>query len=159
MGLDARVYCNCFETGKLKEIPSYIDEVFVESYGCLNTKRKDLEFLFEFDQWTYNRACGHENGVLIHHRIGNITRVANLRENLSDQAEKFPIILKNILYSGTHCGDFLSLDEVKSLEKEIEYLKDLVFSDETDRDRVDYFRQQLEELTKSALEMGKPISF
>lgn len=159
MGLDAAVYCNCFETGKLKELPPYPDLVFVDNSGNLSYIHDSLDVLMEIDRWAFNRACEHEDGVLLHHYIGNITRVANLYENLSTESEKFPIILKKILYSGTHCGDFLSSEEVKNLEKEIEHLKDLVFSDEASQDRVNYFRQQLEELTKTALEMGKPISF
>lgn len=159
MGLDATVYCNCFEKGGLKEIPPYVDLIFVSASGALNCRSENFDTVLEFDQWIYYRACNHENGVLVHHYIGNIARVSYLREDLSVEAEKFPIILKEILYSGTHCGDFLPLDTVKKLKKEINCLKELNCSNESSRERVKYFCQQLIELSNASLEAEKPISF
>jgi hypothetical protein len=159
MGLDAVVYCNCFESGKLKEIPSYIDSIYVDSGGDLGCKNDNFETVLEFDQWLLYRACEHENGVLLHHYLGNIARVSNLRKDLSVNVERFPIILEKILYSGTHCGDFLRLETVKNLKKEIDYLEAFVCSNELSQERVSYFCKQLIELTNAALRVGKPILF
>ncbi len=159
MGLDAAVYCNCFETGRLKESPPYPDLVFVTRDGSLDCKSENLELLLEFDQWLFHRACEHEDGVLLHHRIGNIALVSLLWNELSRETEKFPIIMQKILYSGTHAGDYLSLDVVENLETELDYLGKLVCSTERSQKFVDEFRQQLIELVKTALEVGKPISF
>jgi hypothetical protein len=159
MGLDATVYCNCYETNRLKELPPYADLVFVTRDGSLDCKSEDLDKLLEFDQWSFHRACEHENGVLLHHRIGNIALVNLLRNELSREAGKFPILLQKILYSGTHAGDYLSLDVVENLKKELDYLAGLVCSDERSHNFVVDFRQQLIELVEAALEVRKPISF
>jgi hypothetical protein len=115
--------------------------------------------LLEFDQWLLHRACEHEDGVLLHHRIGNIALVSLLHSELSREAEKFPIVMEKILYSGTHAGDYLALDIVENLKAELDHLGELVCSNERSQKFVDEFRQQLIELVKAALEVRKPISF
>ena len=159
MGLDAAVYCNCFETNNLKELPPYPNLVFVTPDGSLDCKSEDLETLLEFDQWLLNRACEHENGVLLHHRIGNIVFVSLLQSELSRDAEKFPVTMQKILYSGTHAGVYLSLDVVERLKTELEFLDGFVCSSARSEEFVDEFRQQLSELVKTASEDKKPISF
>ena len=159
MGLDATVYCNCFENGKLKELPPYIDSIFVDVDGGLTCKSENFDTLLEFDQWIYHRACEHKNGILLHHRIGNIALVALLRGELSREIEKIPVILQKIIYNGIHGGDFLSLDDVRILQNELDYLADFVASSERNQQFVNDFRQQLIELTNTALEVEKPISF
>ena len=159
MGLDATVYCNCFESNKLKELPPYPDLAFVTRDGSLDCKSEDLDILIEFDQWLFNRACEHEDGVLLHHRVGNIALVSLLYSELSRGAEMFPVILQKILYSGTHAGDYLSLDVVESLKIELDYLGYFVCSSERSQEFVNEFHQHLVELVKAALEVKKPISF
>jgi hypothetical protein len=159
MGLDATVYCNCFESRKLKVLPLFIDLIFVDSDGSLACKSEDLDTLLEFDQWLYSRACEHKNGILLHHRIGNIALVALLRKELSPESEKFPIILQKIIYNGIHGGDYLSLTFIENLQNELDYLTDFICSSEGNQAFVNDFRRQLIELTNAALQVGKPISF
>ena len=159
MGLDATVYCNCFETGKLKELPPYIDLIRVADDGSLDCKSEDLELLLEFDQWLLRRACQHENGVLLHHRIGNIALIGLLRNELSRQAEKFPITLQKILYNGIHGGDYISLEDVKNLKNETDNFDGFVCFDKKNQEFVSDFRQQLKELINCSLQVEKPISF
>jgi hypothetical protein len=75
MGLDATVYCNCFEMGMLREPPPCPDIVHVTPDGSLDCKSDDLDTLLSFDRWLLERACEHENGILLHHRIGNLALV------------------------------------------------------------------------------------
>ena len=159
MGIDAAVYCNCYETGRLKESPPFPDLVFVTRDGSLDCKSENLDILLEFDQWFLNRACEHEDGVLLHYRIGNIALVSLLWNELSRVAEKFPVIMQKILYSGTHAGDYLSLDVVESLKTELDYLGKLICSNQRSQEFVDEFHQHLTELVKTSLEVGKPLSF
>jgi hypothetical protein len=159
MGLDATIYCNCFETNTLRESPPYPDLVFVTRDGSLNCKSEDLKILLEFDQWLIHRACEHEDGVLLHHRIGNIALVSLLHSKLSHEAEKFPVIMQKILYSGSHAGDYLSLDIVERLKTELDFLDGFVCSSARNQEFFDEFRQKLIELVETALEVKKPISF
>ncbi|MBS1793546.1 MAG: hypothetical protein JSS81_06810 [Acidobacteria bacterium] len=159
MGLDACVYCDCFETGRLNERPPFIETIFVCPDGALDCRSEDLHTQLAFDRWLRDRACAHENGVLIHRRIGNMALVSLLRRELSRAAANFPMILEKIVYNGIHAGDFLSLDDVRSLQSELDDLRDFVCSGEREREFLDDFRRQLAELTAASLRFGKPISF
>jgi hypothetical protein len=159
MGLDATVYCNCFETGRLKEIPPFFETIFVDNDGNLDCRSKDFETQLEFDQWLFYRACEHENGVLLHHRMGNIALVSLLRNELSRESEKFPVILQKILYNGIHAGDYLALDEVVKLKTELDELGGAAASDARNKQFIDDFHEQLVELTNASLQVKKPISF
>jgi len=90
MGLDATVYCNCFETGTLKELPP-CPAVFVSDDGSLDCRSEDLNTLKAFDQWLWHRACNHQGGTFLHHRIGNIGQVGLLRGELQREAAAFAI--------------------------------------------------------------------
>ena len=159
MGLDATVYCNCFESGRLREPSPYPTLISIAPDGSLDCQSEDLDTLLEFDQWLLNRACEHKNGILLHHRIGNMAQVILLRDELSHEAEKFPVMLRKVLYSGTHAGDYLSLDEVRDLQGALSHLETFACSNEKNREDVEWFRQQMKELTEVALNIGKPISF
>jgi hypothetical protein len=158
MGLDATVYCNCFESGRLREPPPYPTLISIAPNGSLDCQSDDLDTLLEFDQWLLNRACEHENGVLLHH-IGNLAQVAFLRNEINREAEKFPVPLEKVLYNGTHAGDHLSLDEVSDLHGELDHLDKFVCSSENNKEHVALFRQQMKELAEAAVNIGKPISF
>ena len=77
MGLDAVVYCDCFEAGKLNSPPPVPALVFVASDRSLDCKSKNLEELLAFDRWRKG-ACAHEDGILLHHFIGNVALVGLL---------------------------------------------------------------------------------
>lgn len=81
MGLDATVYCNCFERGLLKEPPP-CSSIFVSDDGSLDCRSEDLNTLLAFDEWSDNRACAHRRGILVQHRIGNIAQVGLIRSEL-----------------------------------------------------------------------------
>jgi hypothetical protein len=159
MGLDAAVYCNCFETGRLKEPPPCPTLVSVARNGCLECRSDDLETLLAFDQWVMNRACEHENGILLGRYIGNMARVALLRDELEREAEKFPVSLEKVLYSGTHTGDYLPLDDVRDLQVELNRLDGFICSSGKKQEYIKEFRRQMRELMEAALDVNKPISF
>src|SRR5579859_4261482 len=95
MGLDAKIYCDCFERRRLLVPPRPEWDVCVETEGSRRRRHCTgiLEDDLEFDQWNY-QACEHEFGVRLHHRIGNIATVALIRRVLSDHpGNQFPMIL------------------------------------------------------------------
>ena len=158
MGLDATVYCDCFETGKLKELPP-CPSVFVSDDGSLACRSEDLNTLQAFDQWRLHRACGHPSGIFLHHRIGNIGQVSLLRSELQREAPSFPILLTKVLYSGTHGGDYLTLKDIAEVKVELERLGSFVCSQQSNQEYIDWFRRQMTELVEAAKRVGKPISF
>ena len=159
MGLDATVYCNCFETGKLRNPPRADFDVYVSEEGGLECRNADLDTQIAFDAWRYNDACEHEDTTLLHHRIGNISLVGLLRHELDKKAEDFPIILTKFIYSGSHCGDFLTMDDIRELQHEMPRLKDFRCDDTESQTFVDGFYKQLVELIECATAVKKPIVF
>lgn len=159
MGLDAAVYCNCFETGMLKEPPPCAELVAVGPSGRLDCRSEVEETLLAFDEWLLHRACEHEDGVVQDHYIGNMTLVGLLRSELERQADMYPVSLAKILYSGTHTGDYLSLVDVRNLQDELKLLEGHVCLNEINQGYLAVYRQQMTELAEAALSVGKPISF
>jgi hypothetical protein len=157
MGLDARVYCNCFETGKIKESPPESVLVFVTDDGSLECKSEDLDILLAFDQWLRFRACAHQDGILVHHRIGNIALVELLHKELKVEVESYPILLERVLYSGAHTGDYLAFADVENLRAEINNLSALQHT--ANQSLITTFQRQMQELVAAALSTGNPISF
>ena len=114
MSLDAKVYCDSLERGRLRTPPLPQWNLYVDEYG--GRSRSSLTGVLDddlaFDRWNVT-ACEHEDGVLVHHYLGNIARVGLVREALSGHAESFPIILGKIVYDGIHASDFLSVEQVE----------------------------------------------
>ncbi len=158
MGLDATVYCNCFERGLLKEPPP-CSTVFVADNGSLDCGNEDLNTVLPFDEWCNDRACDHPSTILLHRRLGNTAQVGLLRRELQSAEATFPILLTKVLYSGTHAGDYLTLEDIASLEVELDQLGSFVCSVQPNQEYIDRFRQQMIELVDTAWRVTKPISF
>jgi hypothetical protein len=159
MGLDAVVYCDCFERGRLREPPPPGCHLSVASDGSVLCGSDDLEVQLAFDQWQLLRACAHELGVLMHRRIGNIALVEALGDELRQQAERFPLLLSKVLQNGTHCGDFIPVGQVDQLRPEVDALTSLRCARPQRIAAVREFAQQMRDLIGCALAVGKPIAF
>jgi hypothetical protein len=159
LGLDAVVYCDCFEKGRLQELPPSGCNVSVSDDGSLLCGSDELQIQMRFDDWWYNRACSHQDGILLHQRIGNVALVYALRVELGKTPDKFPLILSEILYSGTHAGDFLSLPTVVQLQSEVNALTHVHCDDSELETSLRNFEKQIRELVECSLHVGKPITF
>jgi hypothetical protein len=159
MGLDATVYCNCYETGKLREPPPDQDSIYVAADGSLECRSDDLEVLLAFDLWLRKRACEHKDSVWLHHHIGNVMLVSLLREELSTRANEFPVLLGKVIYNGTHAGDYLSQEHIKNAARELMPLSEFTTADGKRQLYVKNFYKQMRELVEAAVSVGKPISF
>jgi hypothetical protein len=142
MGLDATVYCDCFEKGHLKEFP-LCSNASVSADGSLECASEDLDVLLAFDQWLRDDACSHPEGILLHHRIGNLTDVGWLREELAREGDRFPVLLRKVLYSGTHTGDHLSSEDIVAMQGELEQFTNFVCLSSKRQPLVDNFRVQM----------------
>ena len=60
MGLDASVYRDCYETGRLKSQPLPQWKVYVEPNGSRSNGAEDLDLQVAFDGWSNREACEHE---------------------------------------------------------------------------------------------------
>lgn len=161
MGLDAVVYCDCYEKGRLLEPPPAGSVLSVEPNGALGRAETGgtLESALEWDCWYESRACEHQGGILIEHRLGNIALIGLLRTELERASEQFPILVTKVVYSGSHAGDFLPAEDIPALQKELDALSAFRCSNaQADRFMVE-FRNQMSELAMVARLVGKPIAF
>lgn len=160
MGLDASVFCDCFEKGRLINAPPTGVALTVEPDGSLwyRGSSLSLESQFEFDRWRHS-ACKHPGGVLLHHRLGNISLIGMLRSELQRDASRFPILLGKVLYSESHAGDFLGVDLVPSLRAEVEALVEFRCSNRKTQEFMDQFHTQMSDLISASISVNKPIVF
>jgi hypothetical protein len=159
MGLDACVFCDCFERGVLRSPPLEEWRVYVERGGFLASATEDLDAQLAFDRWYEDSACVHPSGHLVSERIGNIALVSLLRGELEQEAERYPMLLNRVLYSGTHCGDCISADEVGGMLPEISALAQLHSPDPRHDTFLRDFEGQMRRLVEASLRVRKPLSF
>jgi len=157
MGLDACVYCDCFEKGRLLSSPPAGFATQVEPDGSLGPGRADytLDEILAWDLWREGFACEHGAGRLLHHRLGNISLIGSLRAELKREAARFPILLNKVVYSGSHAGDYLPTEIVKELEE----LASFKCSSKKSDAFMSQFRLQMLELVAASLSVMKPIAF
>ena len=85
-------------------------------------------------------------------RIGNVVHVGALCGEVAALEGDYPLILGWVLYSGSHCGDQITAQEVGALQAELRRLPE-------GPDYVGQFRAELLRLCEVALEHGRPITF
>jgi hypothetical protein len=157
MALEARVYCNCFEAGKLLIPPPRPDQIYVAEDGGLACT--DLYHLYEFEEWLEKYACAHVGGVALQHHLGSPGVIAFLRDEFERTADEFPVLLGKVLYNANHSGDFLSVQDLKDLFAETIHLAGLHSDDAEEENLLRDFERQLKELITCAIQMRKPIVF
>ncbi|MFC1834099.1 hypothetical protein ACFL2Q_05110 [Thermodesulfobacteriota bacterium] len=69
------------------------------------------------------------------------------------------MLLKKVIYSGMHAGDFLSVAEMKTLQPEIERLSSAETDNEEEAHFIRDFERKMRELTKCVLQVKKPLVF
>ena len=88
-------------------------------------------------------------------RIGNIGMVGHLSDLIGEQLPLQSVLMDKVLYSGSHCGDELTLSEVKLALDEIHHLQE---SPQKDSDLV-FFLEKFGNLCATALEAERGITF
>lgn len=182
MGLDACVYCDCLEKGKtlVKLPPDAL--VGVEDNGLaiveINGETHD------YSPSQHDFECVHTAQKLCNHRLGNISLIGLLRAELNRDSSAFPILVQKVVYSGSHAGDFIPLDQIFSLQQELERVKSFKcvgnlpagwiprflwakfrigryhYTTASEADKfMQYFRVQMLELCGVAILAKKPIAF
>jgi hypothetical protein len=161
MGLDAFVFCDCFEKGRLLNPPPAGVSLRVEPDGSLGRESDDGSLAGDliWDEWRESLACEHSSGMLLRHRLGNISLIGLLRSELKREPTRFPILLQKVVYSGSHGGDYLPVDVVRNLEVELQDLAHFKCSSKESDEFMSSFRLQMLELVAASLSVLKPIAF
>ena len=161
MGLDACVFCDCFEKGRLRNPPPAGFATRVDPDGGLNPGRDNysIEEILAWDEWRRSFACEHPNQELLHHRLGNISLIGSLRLELQGEVAHFPILLGKVVYSGSHAGDYLPVEVIEDLQRELEELARFNCRSKNSDEFMSRFRLQMLELVAASLSVMKPIVF
>jgi len=169
MGLDAYVYCDCIEKGRLHTSHPVSERLYINEAGEPEIRVDDLPNRFgalEVTHWNWvmDSPCEHHQCVLLHHYLGNISLVASLRDSvtrLSGEDTNFPILRRKVIHNGIHSGDWLPREEVESLALELRELEGLDWShlDKEDAGFLRVFLEQVEELIAASRSVNKPIVF
>jgi hypothetical protein len=158
MALDAFVRCACIKEGKAKPHPFPDRLIFHESGEPILKGDPSEEEWEAHDQWL-GESCEHE-GCLVSVFLGNITRVKNLRSFLralqGKPGPRFPILLEDVLYDGTHTGDWIAAKQSPKLLKEVEtvlHSRDILADSEKE------FFDNMKQLCEASIQTGNPIMF
>jgi hypothetical protein len=159
LSLDAYVRCTCIRDGKVKA-PHPFPELFLwDESGAPSLKGDPSEDEWEaHDRWV-QESCEHE-GFLVSEFLGNITRAQHVREFLrglqGDPGPKFPLLLKRVVYDGTHTGDSIPVKLSPALKSEV----DLVLgSSDILTDGEKEFFESMKRLCEASIATGNPIMF
>ena len=158
MVLDARVRCTCIRDGRAKPHP-FPDRLIFDEIGdpmlSGDPSEKDLTI---HDKW-FVESCEH-GGFLVATFLGNIGFVGRLRELVrhlqGDPAPRFPVLLKQVIYDGTHTGDSISSERARELLNEVDTIlhsRDIL--SETEQG----FFSNVRSLSMASIETGYPIVF
>src|ERR1017187_8172013 len=152
MGLNARVFCNCYETGKVETPPPQPDLVYVDPTSGEVLLRWDEEGADQhrFFEWLSTACERLPNGRLVYHRLGNIALICFLRELLQETPDRFPMLLSKVLYNGIHGGDMLTLSDVEQVAAEMSAVHTIHCSDDGDEALLREFEGQMLELIQGA---------
>ena len=158
MSLDGFVRCTCIRDGKAKPHP-FPDRLTLDESGepILSGDPSDDEWEAH-DQWV-QESCEHE-GILVSEFLGNITRAQHVREFLrglqGDPGPKFSILLKKVVYDGTHTGDWIPIKESPALLKEV---NTVLHSSDILADSEKEFFTNMKLLCEASIATGNPIMF
>lgn len=153
MGLDAFVFCNCYETGKVKTPPPQPELVYVDAASgevSIRCQEPGAD-PFLFDQWLLS-ACEHGPRMhcLCFHHLGNIAHIGFLRDLFRKAPDRFPTLLSKVVFDGTHSGDMLSLSEVEDVANEMSAVRALHCATASDEAILREFEVNMMELVQAA---------
>jgi len=143
MGLDAVVYVNKSNLALNQEDdPFQMDEETGEVY----LKNPKLSNKYPADMFT-----------AVHKRLGNASMIAAIADEVSPVTNGDSILSNKVLYSGSHSGDRIGLEDLGRLESEINLVRERTI--DTRSADLESFLDILSELVEAAKKQGNPIVF
>jgi hypothetical protein len=159
MSLDAYVRCTCIRDGKAKIPHPFPDRLTWDSSSAPSLSGEPNEDEWEAHDLWVQESCEHE-GFLVSEFLGNINRIQNVRDFVrglqGSPGPRFPILLKKVVYDGTHTGDWLPVKQTPSLLKEVTLV--LQSSDILTQGEREFF-ESMKRLCEASIATGNPIMF
>jgi hypothetical protein len=166
MGLDACVYCDCVEKNRLKKPHPYPRQLYVAKNGSPAIRSVDSDKIDSHDTWMEKAPCKHDEMTVASAHLGSAGFIQTLSDTLTGVASHLPpcpILMRKVLYSGTHTGDSLSPLQVLRLVNELQQLKAAELrAAGLSTEQIEPIRSliaELNRLAKAALKLEKPIAF
>ena len=159
MTIDAYVRCTCIRDGKAKKRHPFPKRFTWDETNAPSLKGDPSEEEWEaHDKWV-QKSCEHE-GFLVSEFLGNIWRAKNVRQFLKGlqgrPGPRFPILLDQVVYNGTHTGDWIPVKKTRALLKEVETV--LASRDILTQGELEFF-EAMKRLCEASLATGNPITF
>ena len=88
-------------------------------------------------------------------RLGNIALIFYLFEAISKKTPNARILLTKVLYSGSHCGDWLTTEEARQVKRELDEVSQTINGDM----EVEAFISRFRGIVDVALQNDRPITF
>jgi hypothetical protein len=146
MGLDAAVY------RRLEELPFTKEDLRFVAVDP-RTGQVDFEDAALFKAWS-------DQVKAVEKRIGNIALVDLLKtelERVLGPSSSEALLIRKVLYSGTHSGDVISKEDLDSLKHEIGLVRGI--AGEQVSSELKIFMADMEELAAASERHGNPIVF
>ena len=163
MSLNAVVYCDCIEKGRVTIPHPRPDRLFIDETGSPEISSADSWDIAEHDRWESLRPCQHEHFWLVEQWLGNTSAIGSIRAVMkhysSDPAREYPVLWSKVIYDGSHSGDFLTNEDVVRLEDEVNRLSRTEGLTSRETPLLAEFVSKLRELVRASLSVKKPISF
>ena len=92
----------------------------------------------------------------IHKRLGNASMIASIANEVLPLVGNDSVLFSRVLYSGSHSGDSVRLEELNRLESEIRVLRESPLGRSSE---LETFLEAMSDLIMRAREEGTPIVF
>jgi hypothetical protein len=163
LGLDAFVFCDCIEKGRLSIPHPWPRLLFIGPNGSPEIRSGSAARVAAHDDWMELPPCRHDQMMLDSCHLGSATHISLLRESLVGKDKNYPVLLDQVFYSGTHCGDHLEVEDVRTLSAELARLREtkLLTVAGRGKDTTEFIStiKNLRRLAKAALSINKPLAF
>lgn len=93
----------------------------------------------------------------IHKRLGNASMIASLADEIRQFIENDSLLLSKVLYSGSHSGDEIGVQDIDKLDSEIKGTR--AKSGGSLSRAAETFLKDMSDLVEKAKEEGNPIVF
>jgi len=111
---------------------------------------KDGQLVLDDTELSLNEAPA------MYKRLGNASMIAWIADEVVPLVGKDSVIFSKVLYSGSHSGDSVGLEELNRLESEIKVLRENPSGRSSD---LENFLKDMSDLIKKAREQETPIVF
>jgi len=135
----------------------------MDNTGAPNILSEDPRDIEAHDRWESLRPCQHDRFWLIERWLGNVSSIGSIRaflnEHSGDPATEYPVLWSQVIYDGSHSGDFLTTHAVQQLREEVDRLSNTENLPTSDSTHLVELLGNLEDLVQASRSVNKPISF